>query len=76
MRADEEEQIIANEESPLLLPPDGDPLPTDRPPDQDQGNKQAFYLALALITLFQAGIAAPIVPANGSDRASPLPTPT
>ncbi|OIW32352.1 MFS general substrate transporter [Coniochaeta ligniaria NRRL 30616] len=50
-----------DEQTPLLLPPE-----TSTPPNEASdhvGSRAAFYLALALIALFQAGLAAPVVSA-------------
>lgn len=51
-----------DEQTPLLLPPEASPSPDEA--SSDAGSRSAFYLALALIGLFQAGLAAPVVPAT------------
>jgi len=49
-----------DEQTPLLSPPETFAVPSKK----DVGSKPAFYLSLALIGLFQAGLAAPVVPAT------------
>jgi len=51
-----------DEQRPLLLPPEAGSSRDEA--SSDAGNKPAFFLALALITLFQAGLAAPVVSAT------------
>lgn len=51
-----------DEQTPLLLPPEASRSPDEA--SSDVGSRAAFYLALALIGLFQAGLAASVVPAT------------